>query len=159
MPEENQEAINKILQLKGISKKGVNFDTNKYPLIVYVLGRNNHQIENLFLLEYLASHGYCIAVVIQQGYSMENNRLEFNSQNLTFQLEDISFTYNLVKEFPNVDQSKIVMMGHSSGALQCLLYALRNPEIKSIVSLDGTISTNDGVSIIKESNFFLQVVI
>lgn len=156
LPEENQEVIEQILQLKGIAKEGVDFDELEYPLIIYNLGRNNHQIENLFLWEFLASHGYCIAVVVQQGYSVMNNRLEFNAQNLNFQIEDISFTYNLVKRFPNVDQSKIAMMGHSSGALQCLLYALKKPEIKSIISLDGTISTNDGVRIIEESNYKLD---
>ena len=145
--------IKEILERPGNAREGLDFDGKRYPLVLYIMGRNNHQIENLMLWEYLASHGYCVAVVVQQGPSGLNNRIEFNAENIYAQLKDAQFTLDLISEFPNVDPNKISVMGHSSGALQAMLLKLENENIQCVVSLDGSINTNDGVEILEDSEY------
>ena len=115
------------------------------PLVLVSLGRNNFQMESTVLWEYLASHGYAVAVVPQMGLTSLDNRIEFSIEDMSLQSEDLRFVLNEIKSRQISVADPVAIIGHSSGAVAAALLANdAAPRIKSLVSLDGSITTEDG---------------
>lgn len=115
-----------------------------FPLILHSLGRNDYQQESTVLWEYLASHGYVVAVVPQFGPDPSRDRLAYAPGDHELQRRDVAFALSRFIGLPYVDASQVGVMGHSSGGDVALLLADENANIDAVVSLDGSITTKDG---------------
>jgi len=106
------------------------------PLIVYMSSYNGMSYENIRLFEFLAEHGYTIACITSVGRYPGN--MSTKLADLLEQVEDGAFAIRLLKKRNQIDSTKIGVMGYSWGGLAAMALATEDPEIKCILSLDGS---------------------
>jgi dienelactone hydrolase len=123
-----------------------------FPVIIYGGGAENSTDENAILWEYLASHGYIVAVVPSQGA----DRVSFSADaaGLETQTRDMEFLLEQARAFPQADSSRIGAMGFSYGGQAALLMAMRNPDIDAVVGLDPSFVSVSYSQPLKNSPFY-----
>ena len=57
-----------LLSTNGAAARNAPPAPGKHPAVVYSLGHDMHSLENIVLWEYLASHGYVVAVTPSVGH-------------------------------------------------------------------------------------------
>lgn len=112
----------------------------KFPLLIYELGLDDHQMENSVLWEYLASHGYVVAVLPCFGFNLENQYIPYTGEGALELYQDAVFTMNHMSQEAYVDQERIGAIGHSFGGIVAMLVASRHQEVKAIAALDASIN-------------------
>jgi dienelactone hydrolase len=120
-----------------------------HPVVVHVLGRNDYQQEATVLWEYLASHGYVVVVPPQMGACADSARLAFDGPSVEVQARDVAFALDVAAGWSWADTSRVAIVGHSSGAVVALGVADVDPRVQAIVSLDGSIATDEGGDLLR----------
>ncbi len=109
----------------------------KFPLIVSHPGLGGTIEDNAALYEYLASHGYVVAVA---AYQSENPAYLNIDWDLDRSIKEMDFLVRYVKARPGFDLGPIGAIGHSYGAQAVLAWrAERNSPVAAVVSLDSTV--------------------
>ncbi|WP_108803758.1 tetratricopeptide repeat protein [Aquimarina sp. Aq107] len=110
---------------------------NKFPVIVYAPSYEASSIENFTLFEYLASNGF--VVISSPSRGTDTRLLEGGStKDVETQSRDVEFLLKEIHKYENIDPNKIALMSFSFGGLSNVITAMKNKNIKAIVSLDGT---------------------
>jgi len=108
-----------------------------FPVIIYGPSFNAPSFENATLMEYLASHGYIVvsspSVGAQGGQTADAVGIESEAR-------DMEFLIAFARSLPGADMSRVAVMGFSWGGIANVLVALRNPGVRAVVSLDGSIA-------------------
>ncbi len=109
----------------------------KFPLIIAHPGLGGTIEDNATLYEYLASHGYVVAVA---AYQSENHAYLNIDWDLDRSIKDMDLLVRYVKARPEFDLGPIGAIGHSYGAQAVLAWrAERNSPVAAVVSLDSTV--------------------
>jgi len=120
-----------------------------HPLVLHSLGLGDFQQESTVLWEYLASHGYVVAVVPQVGPSAEDSGMDFDASDLRVQAEDLEFALAQVERTGVAATDRgIGVIGHSAGGIAALLLAAEESRVAAIVGLDASFSTGDGAALL-----------
>lgn len=109
-----------------------------FPAVLYFGGLNAAINSNVILAEYLASHGYVVASISLLGPSDEQTFQSRTADNLESSVRDMEFAWSVLKTEPNVDKTKLAVMGHSVGAIEAAILGLRNADVSAVIGLDGT---------------------
>lgn len=125
----------------------------RFPLVLHALGRNDYQLESTVLWEYLASHGYVVAVVPQVGPSASESGVAYSAVGLAVQLADLRVAQAQAERLPFVDPASMAVVGHSLGALVAALLATGPRPPAAVVSLDGSIAVNEGRALLEEGGW------
>lgn len=112
--------------------------TARFPVILYFGGLNAPINSNVILAEYLASHGYVVASISLLGPSDEQTFQSRTADDLESSVRDAEFAWSVLQTEPNVDKTKLAVMGHSVGAIEAAILGLRNTDVSAVVALDGT---------------------
>lgn len=113
------------------------FLDGKYPVIVYAPSYQASSIENFYLFEYLASHGF--VVISSPSRGTESRKLEGGTtKDLETQSRDVEFLLKETYKYSIVDPRKVALMGFSFGGLSNMIATMRNKNVLALVSLDGT---------------------
>ncbi len=126
--------------------------TGPFPLVIHSLGLGDYQLESTVLWEFLASHGYAVAVVPQMGMA-PGARLGFDEPRMRTQVLDIAAVRAAMIESPWVDNERLGIVGHSYGGLAALVYADHTPDVDVVVTLDGSAVTERGIALVREANW------
>jgi hypothetical protein len=126
----------------------------RFPLIVYSIGRNNFDPDNAVLWEYLASYGYVIASVPQVGTNVRNLAVNHDLVDLETQMRDLEFTIGTVRGLNYVDPDRLALIGHSMGGAAALLIQMRNTDVDAVIGLDASFGFNGEIPMIKSSPYF-----
>ncbi len=117
-------------------------DNSSIPLIVYSPGGYGDEFENFILCELLASHGYIVAAHESKGPNSSDTKI--TAIGLMSQARDIEFTIQKIRgTFSHADINNIGLMGWSWGGLASTLVQMRNLNINTVVSLDGSVSLHE----------------
>ncbi|MBW1295197.1 CocE/NonD family hydrolase [Aquimarina litoralis] len=109
----------------------------KFPVIVYASSYEATSIENFAMFEYLASYGYVIISSPSRGTSIKE--LEGATPRAAeTQSRDTEFILKEIHNYSNITMDKIALMGYSFGGLSNIITAMKNPNIKALISLDGS---------------------
>ncbi len=102
----------------------------RYPLVVGVGGAGGNQA----LGEYLASHGYVVALVGSPANADLNPvaRMEWY-------VRDLEFALARMRDLSSVDPGPVATWGFSFAGMPALLASMRSPEIAAVVSLESAI--------------------
>lgn len=126
-----------------------------YPLIILVHG---FAADFAFMAEWLSSHGYIVMQVPAKGTTTYD--LDYEETGLESQVKDYEFALNIVREEYGITTSAIGVAGFSFGGQSAVALALRNPDIKAIVSLDGGIGSEFGSKLLSmQENYDDQKVV
>jgi pimeloyl-ACP methyl ester carboxylesterase len=90
------------------------------------------------MAEYLASHGYIVASISLIGPSDEETLQSRTSQDLETSVRDMEFAWSVLQDEPNVDRTRLAVMGHSVGAIEAVILGMRNADVSAVIGLDGT---------------------
>jgi pimeloyl-ACP methyl ester carboxylesterase len=128
--------------------------------VLHSLGGNDYQLESTVLWEYLAAHGYVVAVLPQLGPSLEDGTLAFSPEDLALQSEDLEFALEVLSEagvadgpLPSLETDRIGVVGHSSGGIAALLLAGRSRRVAAIAGLDPSFTTGEGAALLDRMSF------
>jgi dienelactone hydrolase len=110
----------------------------RFPLLFWIGGQNAGGQDGSVLAEYLASRGYVVASVALQGRYQGETTLRRRQPDIETTIRDYEFAWEMLRDDPLVDQSKVGVIGHSLGGVEAMLLADRNPNMSVAVGLDGT---------------------
>lgn len=110
----------------------------KLPLIIYLAGFNGMGFENSMMLEELATQGYLVVSIWSFGRYPGN--MTNNKRDMMEQVYDAAFALKYISEKStfNVDVDRIGIIGCSWGGMSAAVLLNQHPEIKAMVSLDGS---------------------
>jgi acetyl esterase/lipase len=107
-------------------------------VVLYFGGLNAPINANAILSEYLANHGYIVASISLLGPSEEQTFQSRTADDLESSVRDMEFAWSVLQAEPNVDKTKVAVMGHSVGAIEAVIMGLRNADVSAVIALDGT---------------------
>ncbi len=110
----------------------------RFPLVLYSAGLGGRGDSNAELGEFLASHGYVVATVANVGMSPEKFDMGNSADELENHARDLEFAWERLRPFAWIDADNVATAGHSVGGIVALYLAMRHPEIKGVISLDGS---------------------
>ncbi|HEX8197004.1 MAG TPA: acyl-CoA thioester hydrolase/BAAT C-terminal domain-containing protein [Pyrinomonadaceae bacterium] len=142
----------RLMKMPTAAVKNAPAENGRFPIILYGGGTEMSTDENVILWEYLASHGYIVAVVPMMGaYTVSSyaDAIGFETQT-----RDMEFLFEQARELPNADTSRIGAMGFSFSGQAALLMAMRNPDIKAVVGLDPSFISKFYSQFLKNSPFY-----
>ena len=126
----------KLTGLKTRSYLGAQTEGKNFPIIIYMTSLNGMSFENINLFEFLAEHGYIVASITSVGRYPGN--MQEDLSDLLEQIKDGSFAIQYLKKIFPVDSSPVGVIGYSWGGLAACGLAILQPEIKCILSFDGS---------------------
>src|SRR5947209_14618056 len=97
----------------------------RFPLVLYSGGVNPYTLSNGILAELLASHGYIVATVPSLGPSNQQPEQTFTPAEVEASVRDLEFAWQILRDQPNVDNSRLAIFGHSLGETVAIIFALR----------------------------------
>ena len=119
-----------------------------FPLVVYAASFGGPGFENADVCEFLASYGY----VVIASPSIGSHSFDMNGgiEGAETQARDISFEIGFAGTLPQVDSSKIAVLGYSWGGISNFFAAASDDRIKALIAFDG--SARYFPSLISKSN-------
>lgn len=117
--------------------------TGHYPVLIYAASDSSISWENADICEYLASHGYIVIASSSMGRSTRD--MTDDIEGIGAQASDISFLITYAKTLPDANVSKVAVVSWSWGGISSLFAAARDPRIKALVSMDGSMRYYPGL--------------
>jgi dienelactone hydrolase len=127
----------------------------RFPLVLVAQGNFQSAYHQAALAEHLASHGYVVATCPSQtriSGPMENEDAILGSAEE--QADDLAFVLRRLRAWPGADAERLGVLGHSFGARSALLFAMEEPAVDALVSLDGGIGARTGKGVLERSRRF-----
>ncbi len=140
-----------LLQMKTSSYLNADAIKGTFPLILYMSSYNGISYENLGLFEWLAANGYMVVCVTSVGRYPGNMTTKIDD--VMEQVEDGLFILNYLKKKTSIDSTKIGAVGYSWGGLASLILSMKAPDIKALLSLDGSEMHYYGESVEEDLDF------
>lgn len=114
-----------LLACRGAAATG-----EKFPLVLGQIRAFSTTLTN----EYLASHGYVVAMV-RGPYSL------FAPRGLFYEevVRDLEFAYEYLKPQPYVDWERLAVLGFSGAGFGQVLFAMRHPDVDALVDLESAL--------------------
>lgn len=126
----------------------------KYPLVLIAHGNGGDAAHQAILAEFLASHGYVVASVPSP---MKKHPMTAESEIGAFAEEQataLEHARDVASRVCRIQKRREAVIGHSFGARAALLLAMRDRDVRAIVSLDGGIGTATGTQFLKAAPSF-----
>jgi len=120
--------------------------------VVYAPGWGGTPLTHTPGAEYLASHGYVVAMSPSQGDSPIG--VTFDEAGQEQQVRDLELAVGAMRERAEVDASRVALVGFSFGGGAVLVEAMRAPSISAVVVLDGTPVFQDASDIVRRATGF-----
>jgi len=109
-----------------------------FPVIIYGPSFNAPSFENSVLAEYLASHGYIVVSSPCMGW--HQRAMTHDALGIEAQVRDMEFLLDFARTLPGADTTQVATMGFSWGGLSNVVVQLRDPRVRAVVSLDGSVA-------------------
>ncbi len=140
-----------LMNTETMAYKDISVAKNKFPLLVYELGLDDHQMENSIMWEYMASHGYVVAVIPSFGESLDKRFTDYSAEGIATLSNDADYTISYMKSKSYVNPAKIGAIGHSFGGLVVNDLASKNEDVQAIACLDASINLTRGKEVLETS--------
>lgn len=109
----------------------------QYPVVIYAPSDSSISWENADLCEYLASNGYIVVASPSIGASTRD--MTDDVAGINAQARDISFLVTFAATLPHADPRQVAVLSWSWGGIASLFAAARDPRIKALASMDGSL--------------------
>lgn len=129
------DSADKFMQYRTAVYKDLALPNQRYPLIIYAAGMNGSSWENVVMFDSLCRHGYVVAAVSSVGLFPG---FMSTGPDITEQVNDVLFVKEAVSRMPFVDNRRIGLLSWSLGGTAISKVAMVAPEIRCLLSYDGT---------------------
>lgn len=109
-----------------------------FPLVLVIGGLNAEATSQVVLAEYLASHGYVVAVVTWTGVNEDQFNAIRTQPGIEATVRDVEVAWSVLRRRPHIDAARVATMGQSLGGLIALLAAMRNGNVSAAIGFDAT---------------------
>ncbi|MEL7159193.1 MAG: dienelactone hydrolase family protein [Bacteroidota bacterium] len=109
-----------------------------HPVVIYSPSYNASSAENFVLCEYLASRGYVVFASPSRG-ARQRHLEGGTTRDAEAQWRDLDFLTGYAAHWPGADADRLFTVGFSFGGLSNILFAMNNPHVDGVISLDGTV--------------------
>jgi len=109
----------------------------RFPVVIYGPSFDAPSWENAQLCELLASHGY--VVIASPALGVFGRWQTTTLESVDAEARDMEFLIGYAHTLPAVNPTRLAVMGYSWGGLADMIVALRNPGVRAVVALDGSI--------------------
>lgn len=107
-----------------------------FPLVIYLCAYNGMSYENFSLFEDLAMKGFVVVSISSIGRYPGD--MTMKKEDLMEQVKDAVAAVQILKQEPNIDFSKVGIVGYSWGGLAGAMLANKIPGTACLISLDGS---------------------
>jgi len=128
----------KVNTLTTFAQRNAPVASGKFPLILYSLGS---AALAAITPEYLASHGYVVMQMPRLGEFA--GMPQDGATDTQSKVMDTDFLLQVAHEIPSADRNVIGAIGFSAGGRWALSEAMRNRDVRAVVSLDSVMLFND----------------
>jgi dienelactone hydrolase len=134
--------LQQLLRTTTAAYRDASYAQGAFPVVIYSMGQNDYNQENVVLCEFLASHGFIVVTVADLGPSLLKSKMLVNdASSFEAQEDDLEFALAQAIQIPSADANKIAALGHSMGAIYALLLAMRDDRVGAVIGLDGSYMT------------------
>jgi len=134
--------LQRLLRTTTAAYRDAPYAHGAFPVVIYSMGQNDYNQENVVLCEFLASHGFIVVTVPDLGpSSLKSKMLVNDAASFEAQEDDLEFAVAQAMRIASADSSEIAAAGHSMGAIYALLLAMRDDRVGAVVGLDGSSMT------------------
>jgi tetratricopeptide (TPR) repeat protein len=105
-----------------------------FPLLIYHSDFNRGVAENAVMCEYLASHGFVVAVT--HSFGLAAIRSEPDPAALETMVGDIEFVIGALHDLDFIDHDKLGIFGYRGGAMAALLLQMRSYNVDAVAVLE-----------------------
>lgn len=116
----------------------------RYPVVIYAPSDSSIAWENADLCEYLASHGY--VVIASPSIGAGTRDMTDDVDGINAQARDISFLITFASSLAYADSSNLAVASWSWGGISSLFAAARDPRIKALAEMDGSMRYFPGLT-------------
>ena len=131
------------------ARKGAEPDKARWPLVLWA---HTDTLAKALPAEYLAGHGFVVASASVVG-TFERD-LDVGLSGAETQARDLELASAELSARRRADPTRVAIIGMSFGGLSEICYALRHPELRAIVSLDGGAGSASGAATLQQSAYF-----
>ncbi|MFH1197147.1 MAG: tetratricopeptide repeat protein [bacterium] len=133
-----EESLNTTLNFKTHASINVKPAEGSFPLIIFGQGLYfENPAAHFALCELLASHGFVVISTSLRGTNSEVVQLTLSD--LESAIRDLEFLISYAMSIPQVDQSKIGLIGFDMGGMAVQILQMRNINIDAVLTLDAGI--------------------
>lgn len=118
----------------------------RFPAVLYFGGLNADLHANAVLAEFLASHGYVVVSISLLGPTDRQTSQSRTPADIEAVVRDMEYAWALLGDDASIDRSRVAAMGHSVGAIEAVLFGMRNGNVSAVVGLDGTYGFSGSVA-------------
>jgi hypothetical protein len=140
-----------LLNFKTKSFKSAEPAKLKFPLIIYLCAYNGMSFENYNLFEKMVEKGFVVACISSIGRYPGD--MTMKKEDLLEQVNDAISSLNVIRQNPNIDSSKIAIVGYSWGGLAGAILAGKIANVSCLISLDGSEFHHYGESTDEDADF------
>lgn len=151
----NRGFINDLINVNMAAIRDATPAEGSFPLIIYHPNIESSYCNNFVLCEYLASHGFIVATTHPLGTSRFTPGP--NQADIETVIGDREFVAAYMNQQPNVDNSKLGLLGFGSGGYTALLTQMRNSRVDAVVDLGGSLVYPDFLDTIRQNPYYSEL--
>lgn len=137
-PANGRALFEKLIETPVAAHRDAPTAAGRFPLVLYSGGLGSRSGANVELAEFLASHGYVVATVPQLGPAPDKLELGGSPAEIDLHVRDFEFALTKLRGLPEVDATRLVVAGHSVGGIVALDLASQLPNVRAVVTFDGS---------------------
>lgn len=141
----------RLLKLATQTYKNAPTLEENFPVIVYMASYNGMSYENYLLFETLVKKGFIVIGVNSIGRFPGD--MTMKKEDAMEQVHDALASIKYLKMYKNIKFDNVALMGYSWGGLTGALVAAKIPNVKCIVSLEGSEFHHYGYNKEEDANF------
>ena len=141
----------KLLNYKTSSHRNAKAIARNFPLVIYLASYNSMCYENVALFEKLASKGYVVLSINSIGRYPGD--MTMKHADMMEQVLDAVSSLKFIDKNPNIDFSKIGIIGYSWGGLSGTILASKLSSTACLISFDGSEFHHYGQSKEEDADF------
>jgi hypothetical protein len=126
----------KLLNYKTGSFKNAKSNNQSFPLVIYLASYNGMCYENVAMFEKLASNGYVVLSINSIGRYPGDMTMKHGD--MMEQVFDAIYSLKYLEKSPDIDFSRIGIIGYSWGGLSGAVLASKIPNTACLISFDGS---------------------
>ncbi len=149
-PKDADQLFARLMNTPVAAHLGADRAAGTFPLLLYSGGKASRADANVELGEYLASHGYVVAVLPQLGPSPSQIDLGSSPADITLHADDYAAALEALRSLGGIDFTAIAAAGHSAGGEVALELAFRDSAIRAVIGLDGSYGMGGGVRTLQQ---------